>query len=245
VEEIGRVIGYDTIPSMPLPFTPTTIANEQYEKIRAIKFALSEQGYNEVMNYSFRKKGDVYIAHGPKDKSALRTNLTDALKESYDMNRLNAALLGLEEVKIFEIGTIFIKDNEQMNVAIADKSGIKEWGVDEYVLEAGAAGGVRIANTAAQPFKPWSPYPFITRDIAVWTDEAGKVDLQKIIDDFAAAYCARPATLFDTFTKDDKTSFAYRLVFQSFEKTLTDSEVEPIFQTLVASITAHSGMTIR
>jgi phenylalanyl-tRNA synthetase beta subunit len=32
-------------------------------------------------------------------------------------------------------------------------------------------------------------------------------------------------SLFDTFTKDGRTSYAFRIVFQSFEKTLTDEEV--------------------
>jgi phenylalanyl-tRNA synthetase beta chain len=249
VEEIGRVIGYDTIPAAPLPFKATVIANEQYEKIRAIKFALSRHGYNEVMTYSFRKKGEVMIAHGPKDKSALRTNLSDALKESYELNRLNAALLGLEDLKIFEVGTVFTKDKEEIHVATADKDGVKEWTVDEYEIDDGDSifeqGGVAVGNTAPVPFRPWSSYPFITRDIAIWVHEEDKAKLQVIIADFAKKHCVRPAALFDTFSKDGKTSLAYRLVFQSMEKTLTDAEVEKVFQTLVASITSHPEMTIR
>jgi len=259
-EEIGRATGYDTISSAALPFTPVTIINEQYEKIRAIKYALSQQGYSEVMNYSFRKKGDVFIAHGPKDKSALRSNLSDALKESYEMNRLNAPVLGVQEVKLFEIGTIFPGDKEQINVAIADKKGVQEWSVDEYfssntipypasVRDYGAARG----NTAVASFRPWSPYPFITRDIAVWLASPDLTEaLEKIVSDFAAKNCIRPAVLFDTFTKPDPsnpsgqaTSVAYRLVFQSMEKTLTDAEVEPLFQTLTNAIASQDGMTIR
>jgi phenylalanyl-tRNA synthetase beta subunit len=51
--------------------------------------------------------------------------------------------------------------------------------------------------------------------------------------------------LFDRFTKDGKTSVAYRLVFQSLDKTLTDAEVEKQFQVLVSTIAAHGGMSIR
>ncbi len=245
-EEIGRVTGYDTIPSAPLPFVPTIVPNEPYEKIRAIKSSLVSQGYSEVMTYSFRNKGDVHIAYGPKDKSALRANLSDALKESYDMNRLNAPLLALQQLKIFEVGTVFNKDSESVHVAIADKSGVKEFAIEDYKIEepAAAFSGVRVANTAAAPFKPWSVYPFITRDIAVWIDGDVSV-LQKIIADFAQQYCIRPAALFDTFAKDGKTSLAYRLVFQSATKTLTDAEVEAMFQPLVKTIAAQSGMSIR
>lgn len=254
VEEIGRAVGYDTIPASPLPFTPVIIANEQYEKIRAIKYALAAQGYGEVMNYSFRKKGEVYIAYGPKDKSALRTNLSDALKESYEMNRLNAPLLGLSEVKIFEVGTVFAKDNESIHVATADKTGVKEWAVEEYALPAeGAKLPAAFGSLApSAPFKPWSSYPFIVRDVAVWVhSDAEQQDLKTMIDSFAAEHCVRPATLFDTFRKQDPSnpsgqaiSMAYRLVFQSFEKTLTDEEVEKEFQLLVKTLT-DNGFTIR
>ena len=36
--------------------------------------------------------------------------------------------------------------------------------------------------------------------------------------------------LFDTFEKGDKLSLAFRLVFQSFEKTLTDAEVNAVME---------------
>ena len=60
------------------------------------------------------------------------------------MNRLNASLLGVSEVKLFEVGTVFMKDKsadahsgetrEEIHVATADKSGVKEWSVNEYEL---------------------------------------------------------------------------------------------------------------
>jgi hypothetical protein len=41
--------------------------------------------------------------------------LTDGLKASFEMNRLNAPLLGIDAVKIFEIGTVFKKDKEEIS----------------------------------------------------------------------------------------------------------------------------------
>jgi phenylalanyl-tRNA synthetase beta subunit len=49
---------------------------------------------------------------------------------------------------------------------------------------------------------------------------------------------------FDEFKKDDKTSFAFRLIFQSFEKTLTDVEVNEIMDS-VHKILAKKGYEIR
>lgn len=254
-EEIGRVIGYDTITAKSLPFTPDIILNEECENIRKIKYYLSQQGYNEVMTYTFRKKGDISIAYGPKDKSALRNNLSDGLKESYEMNRLNAPLLGLQEVKLFEVGTVFSKDSESMHVATADKKGIEEYSIDEFVGKFASEFSdptFPVMTQPVAPFKPWSPYPFITRDVAVWVgSDSQRESLQQTIQDFAAQHCVRPAILFDTFIKKDPsnpsgqaTSIAYRLVFQSYEKTLTDEDVEKVFQPLVTKINSL-GMEIR
>jgi phenylalanyl-tRNA synthetase beta subunit len=91
------------------------------------------------------------------------------------------------------------------------------------------------------------------RDIAVWvhTDQEKQL-LQKLVENFAEKHCVTPAVLFDTFTKDDPsnpsgqaTSVAYRLVFQSFEKTFTTEEVDALFDILLKEITQHTGMSIR
>jgi phenylalanyl-tRNA synthetase beta subunit len=83
------------------------------------------------------------------------------------------------------------------------------------------------------PFKEWSLYPCIVRDVAVWVLEKDKErELETIAQDFAKAYCVVPARIFDRFEQTvasntiPKTSIAYRFVFQSYEKTLTHEEVE-------------------
>jgi phenylalanyl-tRNA synthetase beta subunit len=247
-EDIGRAIGYDTIEATPLPTVFTVHHSEIYRSIIACKAWLVHDGYREVMTYSFRSKGEVEIARGPKGKSALRTNLSDALKESYDMNRLNAPLIGLSEIKLFEIGTVFFADREEVRVATVDKGMVKETTLEAYIKEH----AIVVDNTSLQcesipqVFSPWSVYPFSTRDIAVWVaDEEGKVVLESIVKKFAATYCVRPAVLFDQFTKDNKTSIAYRFVFQAFDRTLTEAEVGEWFEILSSQILAEKVFTIR
>ena len=41
---------------------------------------------------------------------------------------------------------------------------------------------------------------------------------------------------FDEFKKGEKISYAFRLVFQSFEKTLTDGEVNTVMQAVAKSV---------
>lgn len=247
-EEVGRVIGYDTIAPAPLPIVHPIDHSPVYAAIRAAKAWLVHDGYREVMTYTFRPKGDIEIARGAKGKSALRTNLSDAMKESYELNRANAPLLGISETKLFEIGTVFTKDKEEMHLCIADKDGIKEMTVDSYIAEHKVV--VETTTLELTPstnvFKPWSVYPFSTRDIAVWvSDEAGKQQLLDIVTAFANSYCVRPAVLFDEFTKDSKTSQAYRFVFQSYDKTLTETEVEGWMKLLTDDIVKTEVFTIR
>lgn len=247
-EEIGRVIGYETIVPAALPTLHPIDHSPVYVAIRAAKAWLVHDGYKEVMTYTFRPKGEVEIARGAKGKSALRTNLSDAMKESYELNKQHAALLGITDVKLFEIGAVFAKDKEEVHLCIADKNGIQEMTVQAYLDEHKVVVESTTLETAPSTtsFTPWSVYPFSTRDVAVWVEgEEGKQRLNDIVTRFAAVHCVRPAVLFDEFTKDGKTSVAYRLVFQSYDKTLTEADIEGWMQVLVGEITTTEGFSIR
>ncbi|MBP6858046.1 MAG: phenylalanine--tRNA ligase subunit beta [Candidatus Pacebacteria bacterium] len=253
-EEIGRLVGYDRIPVSELPFKPIASKESEYNATVATKYWLAQNGFREVMNYSFTKKGDVYISYGSKDKSALRSNLSDGLKESYEKNRLNSGLLGLDNIRIFEIGTVFLKDKEEMRVATCDKGTFEELPllqfIEKYKIDTSKTFNFQLSTFNS--FKPWSVYPYITRDIAVWVNnkedlsaQAGQARLDDIVASFAKKYCVRAPVLFDHFEKDGRTSVAYRLVFQSYEKTLTEAEVESWFAELVETIKKEGVFEIR
>lgn len=85
-------------------------------------------------------------------------------------------------------------------------------------------------------YKPISIYPFIVRDVATFVPESYsnfdnlKSEIQKLnLENVEKIY------KFDEFTKtledgSKKTSIAFRIIFQSYEKTLTDAEVETEMQ---------------
>lgn len=74
-------------------------------------------------------------------------------------------------------------------------------------------------------FKMWSLYPFVVRDIAVWVPEQVEGSkVHKVIKDNGGELMVRGPELFDEFQKDGKVSYAFRMVFQSYERTLTDAE---------------------
>lgn len=75
-------------------------------------------------------------------------------------------------------------------------------------------------------FKMWSLYPFVTRDIALWVPkDVSKEKVEKVIRENAGDLVVRGPELFDEFKKGTQVSYAFRMVFQSFDRTLTDSEV--------------------
>jgi phenylalanyl-tRNA synthetase beta subunit len=51
--------------------------------------------------------------------------------------------------------------------------------------------------------------------------------------------------LFDSFTKNGKTSYGFRLVFQSYEKTLTDDEINIIMDKIGHKIKENSSWELR
>lgn len=233
VEEIGRIYGYNKIiPVIPkINFTPQE--NSTYSQILSVRKKLTDAGYRETMTYTFAKKGDIEVARGLKGKDALRTNLYEALKESYEMNRLNAPILGQSVIKLFEIGTVFVNGNEEIHVGVADNDGVEEMELKnfvvnrlEFIADTVSPRAEKLDAAPITEFAPWSPYPYIVRDIALWVPrEVESSTIYKIIKDNAGEYLVTGPTLFDTFSKEDYTSYAFRLVFQSKDRTLTDEEI--------------------
>jgi phenylalanyl-tRNA synthetase beta chain len=251
VEEIGRVYGYDKIiPEIP-KIEKMGEDNILWQKISFTKQKLIKDGYKEVMTYVFRDKGDLEVLASASDKNFLRTNISDGLKESLDLNQKNLPLLGIDELKIFEVGTVFLKNKEEVHVAYGDKKNIIETTLDKFIeknkqeFNFGTINLISEENSSALVFKPWSVYPFITRDIAVWVPERISPEtLVKIYKDFGTELLICEPKLFDLFTKDGQTSYAYRLVFQSQEKTLTDDEINKIMSKITEKITS-SGWKVR
>lgn len=89
-------------------------------------------------------------------------------------------------------------------------------------------------------YAPASNYPFVLRDIALWVPQSTEpVEVLGLIKEHASELLVR-ADLFDEFTKDDRTSYAFHLVFQSHDKTLTDEEVNAVMQKIEGKMQAKS-----
>ncbi|MBM3261022.1 phenylalanine--tRNA ligase subunit beta [Candidatus Kaiserbacteria bacterium] len=256
IEEVGRHLGYDKVPSTPLP--PSTALpeiNHSFAAAERIREDLIAQGYSEVFTSVFAEKGERVVANKVDGvRPYLRTTLIDGLTEALKKNIPNKDLLGLKEIKLFEIGTVWPDAKEiQMVGTITEKGKASEKPLSEHTQNVGhPMSYINLPTSAAIRYAPYSRYPYIVRDIAFWTPstlhhEANVGSVGSYISDVfkkESGELLQRVALFDTFTKADKTSLAFRLIFQSFEKTLTDEEVNLIMQK-VSTVLSAKGFEIR
>lgn len=251
-EEIGRILGYEKIEAKLPEINKNPKENKNFEKINWARNKLLNDGYSEVMTYVFRDKGEVEVFESASDKKFLRTNLTDGLKESLKLNQLNAPLLGMDKIKIFEIGTVFKKNGEEMHVAYNEKKEIKEITLDNFCKDLNISESFHnellkvISYKPKATFKPWSMFPFIFRDIAVLVPWGIKNEnVEKVIKNNMGDLVIRGPELFDQFKKDGKISYAFRLVFQSYDRTLLDVEINEIMTKISNKIKENNDWQIR
>lgn len=292
IEEIGRIAGYTTLTSQQLPKLPTPQLQTRFFWTHTIKQALAELGFSEVMTYALRDHGVVELENAlASDKNVLRENLREGLQEAIKRNTYYAPLLGLSEIKIFEIGVVWKGLNQKegvvyspqpakevltLGLAAAFTKKVKGVTVDDVLTEAcqklesvlgvtlgskpaegvveinleklfeklPAPTGDKVAPTltiATEKYQPFSLYPFVLRDIAVWVPESMTADDVSLLIKAQAGELLVRLDLFDEFTKDGRTSYAFHLVFQSMDKTLSDEEINQIMSTVESALVAQGG----
>jgi phenylalanyl-tRNA synthetase beta subunit len=100
----------------------------------------------------------------------------------------------------------------------------------------------------AKKYKKGSDYPAMSRDIAFFvSDDLNKAeeDIENMIkEEVLKQPLIENYFRFDIFKKDGKTSYAYRFVFQSYEKTLTEEETKNIINDIANTLIAQ-GFEVR
>lgn len=247
VEEVGRIIGYDKVPAVELPALSSMPDQARYRGMERMKDQLVEQGYIEVSTQSFAKKGDVMLAN-PLDKNmpALRTNLEENLQKALTQAKYVAPLVLApnQKPKLFEVGTVFPKEGEHIELRMTER--VPAWGdaagtVDNLSLAKLDKYGKDYVPKKHElgAYKPFSVYPFIIRDIALWVPAGTEVPIVEkiIIRDIDDKLLAR-LDQFDQFEKEGRVSYAFRLVFESSERTLTDEEINKVMDKVYSALRA-------
>ena len=243
-EEVGRILGYDRIAPTELPPIAGTPDQARYRGIERMKDQLVEQGFTEVSTQSFAKSGDVYLAN-PLDatKPALRTSLDENLADALERACRIAPLVFPpgQTPKLFEVGTVFPTAGEYLELRMTE--GVPAWGKDAPTVDNLSIAkleeygkGYELKRYTLGTYQPFSAYPFALRDIAVWAP-AGSDDgcTKSLIEQEAGTLLVR-CDLFDTFEKGGRVSYAFRLVFNSPDRTLTDEEVSVMMERISATL---------
>ncbi len=130
-----------------------------------------------------------------------------------------------------------------------DENGIAEVNLSQLIeiFKAGAnLKELTLEDLAFKPasnnrYKKFSTYPFIVRDVAVFVPESLESKqvwsvIEKSLEKIQSKDLLVRSALFDTFKKGDRVSYAFRLVLQSMERTMTDDEANKIMETI------HNGL---
>jgi len=168
----------------------------------------------------------------------LRSSLVPGLAEALAKNKPNKDLLGLKEIKLFEIGTVWSAGKETIMIGTVTE---KEKASEKIFAPANSAGYGELPVSTAARFEHFSKYPYIVRDIAMWA--LVDTDAEKIIRTESGTLAVK-ISLFDRFEKGGKISLAYRIIFQSFDRTLTEVEVNEIMGKVSSALKAQ-GFEIR
>lgn len=239
IEEVGRIIGYDKVPSLELPAIEGEPDQARFRGIEKVRDALLEKGFIEVSTQSFASSGDIELAN-PLDDSrpALRASLSENMKEAMTKAKQYAprVLPPSAKLKLFEIGTVFTKSGEELMLEtsepVADLPALEEDA--SYIPKTIALGA----------YKPFSIYPFVLRDIALWVPAGTEgTDVMSLIRANAGELLVR-IDLFDRFEKESRISYAFRLVFESMDRTLTDEEINAVMD-MVNEAVKEKGYEVR
>ena len=229
-----------------------------------------------------------------KDRPFVRNQLATGLFQSLLMNTYNAPLIGIEDVRIFELGNIFPNKGEHMMLGLAISSSDKKRAkvlkeeferiTQELFTMLNAKGSFTQKEFAPEGVVKYSPviaeidfdaliqslpepklyehltgeresvryqslstYPFIVRDIAIFVPLEVTEDYIEVLLKKEAGSLVVRFSQFDKFHKEgeSRVSYGYRMVFQSFEKTLTDDEVNAVMEKVTAKCNAEKDWQVR
>ncbi|OGW21803.1 MAG: hypothetical protein A3K09_06310 [Nitrospinae bacterium RIFCSPLOWO2_12_FULL_47_7] len=125
---------------------------------------------------------------------------------------------------------------------------VRQWGLGACVFEVDMEQLVQVLPSVVR-FVPLPKYPETYRDISILIDKSVPAKEVATLICSVGGPLLGTAELYDCFEskklEEGKKSLAFALVFQSPEKTLTDDEVNPLFDRIVKALGEKYGATLR
>jgi phenylalanyl-tRNA synthetase beta chain len=181
--------------------------------------------------------GHIFKTSG--EEAHLSIGLTSKLKKFDAGAEITAVVKALGEA----LGT------NLQGCVVAEKAGAVELNLDKLVGKIESALVPDLDPYIASDtmvYKPTSPYPRMIRDVAIWvpvvTEES---EVARVIKESAGPLLDIGPLLFDTFEKDGRKSLAFRLVLQSYERTLSDEEAGNVMAGVIDALEQNEGWEVR
>ena len=217
--EIGAVFHPKELPVTQQPEEPQMLAG-------ALTGRRNAPGWNQEKN-----PVDFYDAKGIVEELLEKLGITKYTVEAgahYALHPGKTALFKKGKEMIACVGEVHPKTLENFDIA-----------KPVYYFEAAIDTLMKYASETIK-YLPLPKYPAVSRDLALLVDAGLRAsDLEKTIRKSGGALL-KEAYLFDVYTGKQvaagQKSLAFSLLFQSNEKTLTDSEVDQAYQSVLAAL---------
>ncbi len=287
IEEIGRIYGYDKLPSVIVPLFQTDekqIEKDEYFLIKRVKNALKYWGFTECYTYSMVSEE---LLEGPTNDSVeianpinedmvyMRKTLIPSLLEVIKKNSTK------KEIRIFEISNVYEKRGNKLPAEILHFAGIVKKNnlsffevkgiLEQLLIDLGIKNvkfkeSEREVNGASlfinkeyigeiqifdedlinfelnldeilkfvnlkKNYKPLSKFPPVIEDLAIIADENVKTNeiIKKIKEQ---SDLIEDVTLLDQY----ENTRTFHVIYQHFEKNLTNKEVSEIREKILSSL---------
>ncbi len=120
VEEVARIVGYDALPSTPLPdlgAPPRGVLSPRQARVRTARRAMAALGWSDAVTWSFLKRSTAELFGGGSERLVVENPIAadlDCMRPSALPNLIQAAARnaarGHGDVALFEIGPIYLGD---------------------------------------------------------------------------------------------------------------------------------------